>query len=480
MRHPRGRCSSPGVADDGAAGLVATAALAGDEPARPADSIIRGRVVDEGGKPVPAGPALSPGEPVDRRNAVIEETKSGPDGAFRLAARTAASAPARNRELNRLVLLADKPGLAVGWRIIPDEAKEFAEDIVLTPVAPPMRVAVTDAEGHPVAGASVSAYNIGDRESPSPHLRDYLSLRTGEPPLTAVTDSDGARHVCRPSSDEGELHREQAGLRRDLHLRRAETDPDNPRGHALGDRDRPGRQARRRHDGCPSRGVYVGAPPRQDRRAGSLSIRRPAGPRLGHVGMEADEGRQWRIQALDRGRPARGPRDPGHAGADVRGERRYPGRDGEHRRRDPDLGRLGHPHPRRARIWGLSTGGRLDGVTDAQGRVTFRTTRGKANVSIASPPPGIYIEGDLNREPAAKAFEVGEGEVVELKVPAGRRLIAVSGVCTRPDGSLAAGVAVQASSGKSRAGGRGGHTAVPIRPTIRADSTSTVWPRRRP
>src|SRR5262249_3802974 len=111
-----------------AAWLVTTASLAGDEPARLAEVAIRGRVMDGQGKPV-AGARVRlyrRADRWDRRNAVVEATTAGPDGSFRLAARPEPSPPPHARSLPRLVLLADHPGLAVGWRIIPDDAATFA------------------------------------------------------------------------------------------------------------------------------------------------------------------------------------------------------------------------------------------------------------------------------------------------------------------------------------------------------------------
>lgn len=438
--------------------LLATAAIAGDDPAAPAGSTIRGRVVDEAGKAVPGARVrlYRRASQWDRRNAVIEEATAGPDGAFGLAARPEPSSPARSRDLTRLVLVADKPGLAVGWRNIPDEAKEFAGDVTLTPAADPRTIAVTDADGRPVAGATVSAYGIGDPSSPSPHFRDHLSLRPGEPPLSVVTDAEGhARFdglprtkvsflATRPGFAQTFIFDGQTTIRLtpSATLSGTVTGPDGKpvagttvvlHAEYMWEfhRTRTDERGRYRFDDLAARGWDMSAWKKPQGGSGAyklwleddrlavhetpVTLEPKAKPKVDLPAVTAS----ILVVTLT------------VAGTDT-----------------PVAG---------ARIWGLSTGGRLDGVTDAQGRVTFRTTPGKASVSIASPPPGMYFEGDIHRDPeASKAFEVGAGEVVELKMPPGRRLIAVSGLCTMPDGSPAAGVVVRASSGKVHGvGGRG-------------------------
>jgi hypothetical protein len=107
------------------------------------------------------------------------------------------------------------------------------------------------------------------------------------------------------------------------------------------------------------------------------------------------------------------------------------------------------------RVWGFdrTTGGsgRFNAYTDEKGRATFHSTPAWISLSIAGPPDGYYIQGDHGDNPeGVKNFEFEGGEVeIALKLPpiAGP-VIAVSGICTRPDGTPAAGVRVNPAAGR--------------------------------
>ena len=106
------------------------------------------------------------------------------------------------------------------------------------------------------------------------------------------------------------------------------------------------------------------------------------------------------------------------------------------------------------RIWGFdqATGSssRFNAYTDGQGRATFYSTPEKIWLGIVGPPEGHYIDGDLGHSPgASKQIEFAGGTIdMRLVMPriAGA-LITISGVCTRPDGSPAAGAGVSSAAG---------------------------------
>ena len=287
--------------------LLATAATAGDEPASPAGSTIRGRVVDEGGKAVPGARVrlYRRASQWDRRNAVIEEATAGPTAASgSRPGRRPRSRPVR-KDLTRLVLLADKPGLAVGWRIIPDEAKEFAGDVTLTAVRSRGRSPSPTPTAAPSPARPCRPTISATPPRPRRTSATISRLRPGEPPLTAVTDAEGRARFAGLPRTKASFVASGPGFAETFAFDGQTAIRLTPSATLSGTVTGP--------DGKPVAGTTVVLQAEymwefhsdQDRRAGTLSVRRPRGPRLGHVGVEAGEGRQRRVQALARGRPPR-------------------------------------------------------------------------------------------------------------------------------------------------------------------------------
>ncbi len=385
---------------------------------------------------------------------MAEETTAGPDGSFRLGARPEPPPPIRAWELTQLVLVADHPGLAVGWRIIPDDAARFAGDVTLTKPSAARTVSVIDADGRPVPGALVAAYGIGDPSSPSPLFREHLELRPGEPPLALVTDAEGhARFdglpatkvsfvATKPGYADTYIFDGQATIRLtpSASLVGTVTDPDGKpvagttvvlHAEYMWEvhRTRTDERGRYRFDDLAARGWDMGTwqPGKtgdgryklwieHDRLAVHESPVTLEPQSSATVDLPAVTASVIRATLLEAGTKA------------------------------PVAG---------ARIWGLSPGGRLDATTDAQGHATFRTVPGRASLSIASPPAGMYFQGDLTHDrEASKAIDLGSGEVeVTLTMPKAGQVIRVSGACTMPDGSPAHGAVVWASSGKAHTKG---------------------------
>ena len=107
------------------------------------------------------------------------------------------------------------------------------------------------------------------------------------------------------------------------------------------------------------------------------------------------------------------------------------------------------------RIWGFdkTTGGsgRFNAYTDEKGQATFYSTPATIWLGIAGPPDGYFLDGDRGESPSmSQQFEFAGGtEDIRLVMPRlTGPLIAVSGVCTRPDGSPATGAGVSAVAGR--------------------------------
>ena len=206
--------------------LAAGSTHAGDDASSAGNAAVHGRVLDDAGKPV-AGARVRLYRREgrwERRHPVIDEATAGPDGSFRLKSRLEPIPESRSRGLAPYVLLADHPGKAVGWRIIPGASRTFAGDIVLTERTERV-IAVVDAAGRPVPGAKIEAYGVGDPSSASRSLQEPLEIRPGDGPLTAVTDANGnatlgqlprtnASFVAtKPGFAEGYAFREQGTIR---------------------------------------------------------------------------------------------------------------------------------------------------------------------------------------------------------------------------------------------------------------------------
>ena len=83
-------------------------------------------------------------------------------------------------------------------------------------------ITVVDADRRPMQGAKVAAYGVGDPASARPEFRESLELRPDDGPLTAITGDGRTGDVLTASQDEGLVRRDEARIRGDLRLRRAD------------------------------------------------------------------------------------------------------------------------------------------------------------------------------------------------------------------------------------------------------------------
>jgi protocatechuate 3,4-dioxygenase beta subunit len=428
----------------------------------PEPSTITGRVLDADGRPI-AGARVRlyrRASRWERVHPLVAEAHAAPDGSFRIDAAKPEAAPGF-RDYPRRVLLADHPGHAVGWRLVPDDAAIFAGDITLT--APAERtITVTDADGRPLAGATVAAYHLGDQASESPHFRETLDLRVEDGPLAATTDARGQAHFTNlpktnvsfvagaPGQARTFVSHDQDTIRLTpaATLAGTVTDPDGmplagvklvlqavPMGHF----DHANTDARGRYqfDGLPAKGWDLGI-----RRSG------PKGDGTYKLWIEDD---RFAIQTqfvtlepdldyeLDlRTEPAgtivvtvveAGTETP-LVGARVNG-----------------FDVIGGQEPN-----GRTDGRRFNAYTDAQGRATFHAAPAEIVLHASGPPEGTFIEGNLSKHPGARrafGFEGGTEELTLSMPPIAGRLIRLPGTCTRPDGMPAAGVTVHAATDRA-------------------------------
>ncbi len=200
----RGEVGRRGIGRLAVAGWIVAALAGGGEAARAQGPAlpIAGRVVDERGQPVAAAAVHVYRHDSDWADPdpQVEEVRTGPDGTFRLATPPPPAALVGRRETPTLVLIAEHPGLAVGWKKV-SPGTSFRGEIRLTDHPQSHTVAVIDADGRPLPGATVAVNGLGDPEAPSADLREFVVLKPADGPLTATTDAAGlARFANLPPS----------------------------------------------------------------------------------------------------------------------------------------------------------------------------------------------------------------------------------------------------------------------------------------
>jgi hypothetical protein len=416
---------------------------------------ITGKVVDEGGKAVAqARVRLYRREGRwERRNPVVDESKSGADGSFRLSARLEPRGANRPPEFPQYVVLGDHPGKAVGWVTIPANAKSHEAVVVLSPPSE-RTISVTDAGGTPVAGALVVAYGVGDPSSSAPYLANGLELRPGDGPLTAKTGADGRAKFTQLPRTQVAVVAQKRGFAEGYAFEGKNTIRLTPSSALSGTITGP--------DGTPLAGVAVvlfadfmwhfertvsdahGKYQFEDLMAlgWDMSAWAPGTTGTGKYRLWLDSERfaiPTRTIVLE-------PRKP--QVFDIKAQK--PGvvkvtvvEDGTDK-----------PVPG-VRVWGFDaetgSSGRFNAYTDEHGMARFYSTPAQLNLSIAGPPEGVYLKGDMSQSRGSASSIVLDGNDVETTLvmpPIAGPLIEVSGTCTRPDGSPATDATVNASAGR--------------------------------
>jgi hypothetical protein len=456
------RCGWPGGSLIAAIGLVVlTWVAAGSTHARDDEplvgkSAVHGRVVDDAAKPI-AGARVRlyrrDGR-WERRHAIVEEVTAGPDGAFSMKSALVPNSRARSRGLPPYVLLADAPGKAVGWKTVPAQATTFVANIILTaPV--PRGITVIDADGRPVPRAMVEAYTLGDPSSTSPLFRELLEvLRVDDGPLTAITDAAGHATIGQLPGTGASFVATKPGFAEGYAFREQDTIRVTPSAALSGTLSGP--------DGKPLVGVKIVL-----FAAFMWDFENAVTDANGRYQFTDLKARGWDMSAWGRqSKPGSGTykiwiesdsfavptktvtlepktRETLDLQAEKAGVIRV------------TVTEEGTDKPvSDVRIWGFdkTTGssGRFNAYTDSQGRASFHSTPEEISLSIVGPPDGYYIKGNLRQSPDASKqikFSGGEVEVNLVMPPIAGPLIAVSGICTRPDGSPVAGAKVSLLAG---------------------------------
>ncbi len=450
----------------GVFGLIAAAWLAGPTQARdevapkPAQSAIRGRVLDDAGQPV-AGARVRlyrRDSRWDRHNPVVEETMAGPDGGFHLSTPLTPRPMSESRGLPPYVLLADRPGKAVGWRTIPVNAPTFEGDITLA--SPTERtITVVDADGHPVQGAKVVASQMGDPASALPDFRDALELQPEDGPLTAITGADGRATLAQLPKTNASFVATKSGFAETYAFREQDVIRLTPAATLSGTVTGPG--------GEPLAGVKLVL-----YTAFMWDFEHAVTDAEGRYHFNDLKARGWDMSAWTPNKEADGKykiwldddRFVMHTGGltlepntnqtlDIKAMKAGVIRVTllEEGTNKPVAG---------ARIWGFDaetgSSARFNAYTDAQGRATYYSAPAKISLSLVGPPDGVYIEGDLSNNPDVHKtidFAGGEADVNLVMPPIAGTLITVFGVCTLPDGSPAGDATANAGAGRFVASG---------------------------
>jgi hypothetical protein len=438
------------------AGLFAGSSHARDDAAQPGKPSVSGRVLDESGKPI-AGARVRlyrRESRWERRHPTIEETTAGPDGAFHLNSALRPLPPTQMRGQPPYVLVADRPGKAVGWRTIPNTATTFEGDIVLT--APAARViTVVDSTGRPVAGARVAAYGIGDSSSPSPLFRELLDgLRPDDGPTTSIADASGQATFSQlPKTDasfvatangfgEGYAFREQNAVRL------------TPSAALSGTVTGP--------DGKPLAGIKVVL-----FTSFMWDFENALTDAQGRYQFHDLRAKGWDMSAWGASaRPGNGVYklwiDDDQFAVPTQTVSLEPKtrRSLDLRAQQPGVIRVtvtenGTDNPvAGVRIWGFDevtgSSSRFNAYTDVRGRATFYSVPAKIWLGIASPPEGLYLESPAVDGPGGSKqidFNGAEAEIRLVMPRVAGSLITISGLCARPGSAPVANSAVVSAIG---------------------------------
>jgi hypothetical protein len=391
----------------------------------------------------------------EHRHPVVAETTTGQDGEFRIAAKLQYGHDHAVSGFHPYVIIADKPGLAFGWKTITGMLADFSGDLILT--SPTERkIAVVDEEGHPVEGAKVTLNGVGDDSASYAPFQDYVQLRPDDGPLTAITDRDGnARFAqlpmtivsfvaAKPGFAETFAFREQDSI----HL----TSSAALSGRVVGP------------DGSPVGGAKVVL-----FTAFMWSFEYATSDAYGRYRFKDLRARGWDMRAWKPDEKGNGTyrvwidsdrfaaptqtvtlEPKGNQTLDINCERAGVIR--------VSVAEQGTDEPiAGARVWGFDTetasSARFNAYTNERGIATFYSAPAKITFSIAGPPPGIYVATRGPGNPAIVDFRGGEAALSLKMSPIAGPLITLSGICALRDGTAVRHVTVNASAGSFTAAG---------------------------
>ncbi|MEJ2703130.1 MAG: carboxypeptidase-like regulatory domain-containing protein [Sedimentisphaerales bacterium] len=152
---------------------------------------VTGKVVDTEGQPIPKAEVVLYYTHTrwGMGNRIAGRTESGADGSFAFKGLKYGDPKEYPHGWDSYLLVASHPDYAFGWKGI-DRDQQAKYEIVLTEPRS-QTITVTDHEGHPLAGARVWPYHVGNRAHSEPLFRDYLSLPTYVDIVGGTTGADG-------------------------------------------------------------------------------------------------------------------------------------------------------------------------------------------------------------------------------------------------------------------------------------------------
>ncbi|MHC5541966.1 carboxypeptidase regulatory-like domain-containing protein, partial [Singulisphaera rosea] len=359
----------------------------------------------------------------------------------------------KTRDFPRRVLLADHPGLAVGWLVVPDATSSFQGDLILTE---PIRrtITVVDSKDRPLEGAIVTALGLGDLSSASPLYRKPLALRVQEGPLTSITDAKGRATLSQLPRTNANFIATKPGFAETYAFPGQTTIRLTPSASLSGTVTGP--------DGEPLAGIEVVL-----HTEFLWSFERATSDARGRYRFDGLKARGWDMRAWHAGETGNGmykiwidggkfaivtqtltlePGEPTTLDLQARRAGLIRVTVVEQGTRKPVAG---------ARVWGFDketgSGARFDATTDELGRATFYSLPTEIHLGVAGPPEGTYLEGAVDDDPGANTafdFQGGVKHVPLTIPPIAGRLIDLSGICAKPDGSPASGVTVHVATGR--------------------------------
>ncbi len=432
-----------------------------DVAPKPVRSTVRGRVLDELGQPV-AGARVRlyrRESRWERHNAVVEEATARADGGFSLSTLLTPRPMSESRGLPPYVLVADHAGKAVGWKTIPINAPAFDGNITLA--SPSERtITIVDADRHPMQGAKVVAYGVGDEASARPDFQDFLELRPDDGPLTAITGGDGRATLTQLPKTKASMVATKPGFGETYAFDGQTVIRLTPAATLSGKVTGPGgeplagvkvklytnfmwdfenavtdAQGRYRFNDLRARGWDMSAWTPNKEADGKykmwLEDDRFAMP-TENLTLEPNTEYTFDIKAVKAGV--------------IRVKVLEEGTN------KPVAG---------VRIWGFDTetgsSARFNAYTDAHGRATFHSAPARISLSLVGPPDGVYVEiDDFRNNPETQRtidFAGGEEELTLVMPPITGTLLTVTGVCTLPGSSPAGDAAVNAGAGRFETSG---------------------------
>ena len=412
---------------------------AGDEPApRPAQSTVRGRVIDESGRVIPGARVrlYRRDSRWERHHPVVAEAKAGPDGGFSLV--TPLKTIVRSRSRAAWLPTCSWPIIPArrsAGRTSPSMCPSFEATIALS--SPVERtITVVDADRRPLEGAKVVAYGVGDPSSPRPEFREPLELRPDDGPLTAITGADGRATFLQLPRTKASFVATKAGFGEAYAFDEITVIRLTPAANLSGRVTGPG--------GEPLARVRVVL------HTGFMwDFERTVTDAEGRYRFKDLRAKGWDMSAWTPNKEADGTYkmwlEDDRVVMRTENLTLEPNTDYTLDIKAMKAGIIrvklveeGTNKPvAGARIWGFDketgSSARFNAYTDDQGRATFHSAPSQVSLSLAGPPEGVYLDGDLGNSPEAnRTFEFAGGEEdLTLVMPkiAGT-LLTIPGICT--------------------------------------------------